>query len=461
MKFLTKILLCTVLIADQWTLPCAAQDDDDDAEIALLKEQMNVILTKINTLAKKRRGQKKGHTHHQKNPSPRPLAAAPKPQETLLKTPPTQELPKPIVTNTKEQMALKIFGQINRLAAWRSNGKKERLEHLDSNASSTRINFTAEGKLNDDFTTQGVLELEFPDFNASHNTKIAAATEGGNFGSMRPRRLEAIFTSKQLGTLFVGLGSMAADNTSEVDYSETSMASNGSEGPFNLGGIQFYNKTTHSQDRRIGSDAYNNFDGESRANRIRYDTPEILGFILGGSHSNKDQIDAALKFAGRIDSTKIGAAFGYSYPPFLKSNGEGRPNRQFNGSFSVLFPCGLSLGGAGGVRKFTHNLQDDRGIRRRNSDFWFAKLGYQFNCLSLGKTALAVDLARARRHALIETDFTAANSERLWSYAFTGVQNIDKVATELYTIFRVYELHRRKESFRKAFVGVLGARVKF
>ncbi len=470
MKFLTMFLLCTVGLDGSPINSCWAQDEDDDAEIALLKEQMDMLAQKLDALSKKRKARKKAGGHHQgvKSTPTKGIKAAQAPiansqplKETKLITPPTQELPKPQVASGNDKMALKISGQVNRLAVWRTNGKKERLEHLDSNASSTRFNLTGEGKANEDLTVQGVIEVELQDLNPAHTTKIGAASEGGNFSSIRPRRLEAVFNSKKLGTLFLGQGSMAADGTSEVDYSGTTVASNGSEGAYNLGGVQFYNKSANQEDRRIASDAFYNFDGLARANRVRYDTPEFFGFVLGGSHSNKDQIDGALKFAGKFGDTKVGAALGYSYPPFLKNSGNRRHNRQFNGSFSVLFPCGLSIGGAGGVRKFTHSLEDNQGIRRRNSDYWFTKLGYQWSYFEIGKTAIAVDLTRARRHTLAETDFKVANSERLWSYAFTGVQNLDKVAAELYTIFRVYDFHRRGESFKKAYVAALGARVKF
>jgi hypothetical protein len=463
MKFLSLLLLCSTLIVEPSMNECWAQDDDDDAEIALLKEQMDMLAKKLDQLSKKRRAKKKaGNSPKKPIAATHPSGAAqPALKEAKMPVPPTQELPKPLVTSGNDRMSVKLSGQVNRLALWRTNGQKERVEHLDSNASSTRFNITGEGKATEDLKVQGVIEVELQDFNPSNTTKIAAASEGGGTGSLRPRRLEALFISQKLGSLFVGQGSMAADGTSEVDYSGTVVASNGSEGPYNLGGVQFYNNSTHSEDRRIASDAYNNFDGLSRANRIRYDTPEFLGFILGGSHSNRDQIDGALKFAGRFGETKVGAATGYSYAPYLKSGSNRRHNRQFNGSFSVLFPGGLSVGAAGGIRKFTHNLQDNHGVRRRNADFWFTKLGYQFNCFAMGNTALAVDLSRSRRHTMTETDFAVANSERMWSYAFTGVQTIDKIATELYTIFRVYELHRRKESFKKAYVAAVGARVKF
>src|SRR5690606_10701588 len=103
---------------------------------------------------------------------------------------------------------------------------------------------------------------------------------------------------------------------------------------------------------------------------------------------NRDQVDMALKFAATLDGTKIGFAAGYSYPPFFRSSGRDRKHRQYNGSFSSLFPCGISLGGAGGVRKFNVD-RDDNGVRRRNAYFWFSKLGYQWSYFGFGKTAIA------------------------------------------------------------------------
>jgi hypothetical protein len=456
MGFLKKLLLCSSFIA---LLPLSEKKAfaaDDDAELALLKQQVADITKKIEALSKKRKGKKPGGV-----PKSGIATSTAKLQEAKLEQPDSKGLPQPVVTPGNDKMSLQLSGQVNRIAAWRTNGHKQRIEHLDNNASSSRFKLTGEGKVNEDFKVQGVIEYELTDGNPSSSAQISQASEGGNFANAaRSRRIEAIFISKSLGSIFLGQGSMAADNSSEVDYSGTFGGSNGSETPFNLGGVQFYSKTTKDEIARTASAAFNNFDGLSRANRIRYDTPQFYGFVLGASHSNRDQVDAALNFAATLYGTKIGFAAGYSYPPFFQSSGNGRKHRQYNGSFSILFPCGISLGGAGGVRKFDIE-EDANGVRRRNAYFWFSKLGYQWTYFNFGKTAVAVDVGRAHRHAFAEANFATVNSERLLSYAFFAVQNIDKAATEIYFTLRAYDFKRREESFKKAYVAALGARVKF
>ena len=52
-------------------------------------------------------------------------------------------------------------------------------------------------------------------------------------------------------------------------------------------------------------DVYNGFDGLSRTDRIRYDTPELGGFSLAGSYSSGDAFDGSIWYVFR--SPKRGA----------------------------------------------------------------------------------------------------------------------------------------------------------
>ena len=84
---------------------------------------------------------------------------------------------------------------------------------------------------------------------------------------------------------------------------------------------------------------------------------------------------------------------------------------------------------------------------------YYVKGGYQFQPFAFGKTALAVNYGI--------TDDLAADGDEFATWGIFAVQNVDKIATELYFGFRSHELDRAGVPIDDINVGVFGARVKF
>src|SRR3546814_6719585 len=80
-------------------------------------------------------------------------------------------------------------------------------------------------------------------------------------------------------------------------------------------------------------DFFTNFDGLSRQNRVRYDTPVIAGFQAGVSHIDGAAWDAALKWKGAFMGVKAEAAVAYWNASSLDDDLKG-----FTGSFDGLTP---------------------------------------------------------------------------------------------------------------------------
>jgi hypothetical protein len=85
------------------------------------------------------------------------------------------------------------------------------------------------------------------------------------------------------GTLRLGQGDTATNGTSEVDLSGTDVAAYSSVDDVG-GNFEF-------RDNGVGtgitvSDSRSNFDGLSRKDRVRYDTPKWAGFFASGSVGN-------------------------------------------------------------------------------------------------------------------------------------------------------------------------------
>lgn len=453
---------------------------NQSAELAALKKQLAELQKKVDDLTAKQTTE----------------GALKVPSGNLTKTP----LPQPTnnIINGNKDVSVKLSGQINRMAAYRDNGKTNRVEHLDSAASSSRFNITGEAKLNSDVKAQAVLEMEWLE-NASSSTPIAKGnaefnSPNTNQDNVRPRRIEAVFSHAKLGTIFIGKGS-TAPYENLADFSGVSAVSYGSEGALDLGGFQFHNKTWGIEEAISASSLIDNYAGYRRTNRIRYDTPTLYGFKLSFDHSNQDITDIGLCFNGSVQATKVTAAFGFVNAPFYgKVSQDNQANlaanevsslkfHQYTGSFSVLFPVGISFSAAGAFRNFRVPT-NAQGINRNRGTFWSTKFGYQRGFFEIGDSAVAIEYAQGKAQradagaasnnvARIYTNFAAINSEVVKSYALTFVQNIDRLAAELYLTFRLYSFSRkydyvagtnslnyRSGDFDKARVIAFGTRIK-
>ncbi len=416
------------------------QASSSQQEITVLKEQLKVLMQRIETLEKNQKVTQAG------------LSA---PQEKITNV---SDLPKPTaplqVISGNNKVQLTLSGQINRLVSFDSNGKNSQVSHKDNSFSSTRLNFTGKGALNDETTVSGVLEVEIRS-DASSTRDIGTASDPSSSVFLRERRIEAIFDHKRYGKLWLGQGPMASDSTSEVDYSGTDVITSGSEIQDQAGGIKFFNKRTQQKDARTIGAVYDNYGQTFRQDRVRYDTPNFNGFVFGASHATRDIVDASLKYAGEYEKTKFGAAVAVAKNPFTGATRKGW--EQYNGSASILFSNGLSLMGASGHRKFK-----DKG--RNPGKYWYGKVGYQFNYFDVGKTAFAIDYAWSKSIAddpsFTLTDFNIINTERFNSYGLVAVQSLDSAATEVYAAARTHQLKRQGDWFSRIFSFVAGVRVK-
>ena len=206
------------------------------------------------------------------------------------------------------------------------------------------------------------------------------------------------------------------------------------------GGIQFQEDGDLSG-VSIG-DTFNNLDGLSRDDRIRYDTPRFSGAVLSASAIADDRFDVALNYQRKLLGTHdFAAAIAYAD---VDDDFD-----QVSGSASLLLGeviPGASVTVAAGSR--------DSDVDGENtSTFVYAKVGYQFSPLTFGKTALAVDYYYGED---IDQD-----GDESTSVGVAAVQNFDRIGTEVFAGYRNFELDRDGEDFDDINGVLFGARVKF
>ena len=216
--------------------------------------------------------------------------------------------------------------------------------------------------------------------------------------------------------MWLGQGDTASNGTSEVDLSKTGViAYSGIEDL--AGGLEFENGV------RIGS-VFSNYDGLSRVDRVRYDTPTFAGFKLSTSWTDDNEWDLALRYAQKFNGHRFAAAISY----VDGERGQGfSSDYQVSGSASVLFSNGFNL-------TFAAGMQDDEGTgaAQRQTKFLYGKVGWVFDIFDWGHTAFAADIAYNRNER--------ARGDESWAYGFFAVQKIDWVGTELYAGVRLHEL---------------------
>jgi hypothetical protein len=188
------------------------------------------------------------------------------------------------------------------------------------------------------------------------------------------------------------------------------------------------------------SDAFNNRDGLSRRNRVRYDTPTFWGFYLAGSLAEDQRSDASIWWGGQAWGFKVAAAAAVADP------NSDSADLQYDGSFSILHEgTGLNLTAAAGMLD-----RDDEG----DPTNLYVKLGWLANLFSVGQTGFGVDYTRSLNLPTGRDDG--------YSVGTAIVQQFDQYGTEFYMGYRLYSLDRDVEpSLEDMNVGTVGARVKF
>jgi hypothetical protein len=262
----------------------------------------------------------------------------------------------------------------------------------------------------------------------------------------------------KLGKVSLGLASRVSDTAPETDLSETGLA--GYAGVQDVGGAFILRRADTGRAALVWGDLYNHFNGDT-ANLVRWDSPELAGFVVSASWGEDDIWDAGLRYAFEGKIVKFEAAIAYTEVTTADSPVGTDPDSATTvGSFSVLHvPSGLNFTMAGGNREWNGTLTDEDGIDRTPEDtkFIYAKLGWLANLNHLGPTAFygeygwfkdfvsagidadgvaSISLAAANAGCANAADAcrVAGNEAEVWGIGV--VQHIESAEMQLYLGYR-------------------------
>jgi len=365
------------------------------------------------------------------------------------------ELEATTVRKGNRKVSVKLSGHVNRAILWWDDGHDSDSHYVDGGVTRTRFRITGNATISPGRTAGFHIENDW------HISNIASATSncmGGSSSShcmvvpnptdnFSTRKAEIWIKDERLGKVSLGKGDMASNGSSEVDLSSTTVLSY--SGMSDWGGGYWFRTSAGFFGTQVGT-AWNNLDGDTRQDRIRYDTPSLGGFTFSTSH-RRDVIDFALRFKKEWNSVRCAAAAAWLHDTTNKDDFD---YEQFSSSASCIHtPSGVNLTVAYAEREWNNNPDQ---FLRFDTDFYFVKLGIARRWNSHGKTAISISYG--------ETSDTVSLGDDVNAWGVDFVQFIDSAALELFAGYRVFEYDDKIQStlsYEEMDHFIAGARMKF
>jgi len=308
-----------------------------------------------------------------------------------------------ILAPAAQAFEAKVSGQVSRMVVAPDDAEGDEVQHQDIGWSGSRFRFTGSEEADNGLTWGFRFEIQ-----ARNNNAGTDGGQLGNNGDNQDNRYQDLYLSGDFGKISFGKGDGASNGGTEVDYSGTALAS---AAPLqdNWGGYKIKADTDPGStldpvddiikpdnNSKKWSSVYTMFDGLSRQNRVRYDTPSFNGFTLAGSINQGNAWETALRYKGDIGGHKFGAAVFVDQAPDVSSDEDGAD--VIGGSASLLLTNGLN---------FTVAISESDPDDGDESDATFFKVGYK-----TGMHAFSVDVADGENGDGEEGDSTG------FTYAF-------------------------------------------
>lgn len=381
------------------------------------------------------------------------------------------------------ELWLKLSGQLSRGILYADNQHDAQTFHVDNDGNPSQFRIEAGGRYNEKITIGVMSEFEL-ESNSTSDIAFRQNEQGGGTDVLEDSKIEFWVKHEDYGALFFGQGLMASFLAGSVDLSGSDLAIYSAPACL-AGGLRFHHKGAGIDN--LGpkiSQLFDDFNGLFRKDRIRYDSRVWNGAFISLSFADDRHHDIALRYAEMWNGVKVAGAIAYAESN--RETGTGPNNEGFdiiNGSFSILLPSGYSITLAAAQR-------DEEGSNEDKASMLYLKLGYLFNYFTFGQTAIGVDWYQNDDFFSIDNDDVAAGAavgatpEQVairasnllidaggqggedvvsTSYGFGVVQNIDKIATQVYLVIRNFDvdLGRSDAELDSIWVSMLGGRVKF
>jgi len=327
-----------------------------------------------------------------------------------------------VVASGSDKIKLTLSGQINRQMQVVDDGFDTEVKHTDNQLTGSRFRIGGSGKINADMSVGTMIEMGIiPNSGGVTNQDAAGTNINSGAGSTHEARVvDIFFTSTKFGRVYMGKGSGGSDGSGEITNNMMGAIMQTGDMTHAIGGGFLFKNNGVDIGAAPGRAALTmantlaDYDGMSRVNRVRYDTPTFMGIQGRATHADQGDWDVSLWHDATYFGFKVGAAIAYSEQPNQTANAS-----MTNGSISVMSPWGISVGYAAG-----RQVLESTPTVNRVANYWGATVSYETQFNELGKTGVGYT-------------YTSHNGDATTDSSATGhqvaiVQNIDAAATELY-----------------------------
>jgi hypothetical protein len=342
----------------------------------------------------------------------------------------------PGVVHSQKKVKIKLYGQIARQFGFVGDGEAVTFKQGSNGNTSTRMGIDGRGKVTNDISLRTRMEFQVQSGDTGGGTQFV--NQGGSSSRFTVRHLDVIMSSKKFGAVWMGRGDSSSNGTSEVNLAGMDTARLGGSNVNMLGEYMLMSKNSAAIPQAVATvdRFFNSFDGASRQNRLRYDTPTFFGFKGSVSLIDKHNFDSSVRCRGRIGGAELAAGVGFCHTRGSQSAGSGacfgnggtvQGISQVNGSVSFKTPIGVGATFSGGTqwRDITAAAATTVANHPWNvnpSVFYTGKFS------ELGSTTFEYSFQYSE-------DVTAPGDEGM-SHGLTALQRIDSIGGDYFVTFR-------------------------
>ena len=230
------------------------------------------------------------------------------------------ELEATTVRKGNKKVKVELYGHVNRVVTFWDDGAEQNSYILNNSYSSTRFGMRGKAKITDNWSSGFQIEIEDE---GNLSKFVNQYNDNPNNGSLNVRRSAIYLDNKQLGKVWLGQQSTAKDDIVKdtviiKGLDKTMYADFYMNWSFFLRQKGFNNAEAFSSSTprfqdigRCYSTSSSAFDCSTRRQEIRYDTPDMYGFVASAAWGEDDIWSAALRFQKEWDNWKIGAGYAY------------------------------------------------------------------------------------------------------------------------------------------------------
>jgi len=276
--------------------------------------------------------------------------------------------------------SVEISGTLNRSLMYVDNGIANEWIHGDGGTDSSRLRIVIKGDLTESVKVGGLWEADLPNSQSqkSATTGITGTsgtvTPGADNGSFGLRKMSIKFTHAGLGSLSIGQDTVSSNNKPSLDST-----ANNNAGMSHGRSVMVYDKTAAANTTFTAGSMFTSYFGGNK-DRVRYDSPKIMGFTASGSFSDDNYYDAGLTYGQVFGDITVAAAVQY------QNLSTDKPSTNAGGGIALKHTSGLSGGFHAGQEYGTLNGDSSTGIE---GESWGMEVGYTTKEISnLGATSV-------------------------------------------------------------------------